>query len=451
MVKKIRFFFCIVLYSTVGWSQSSILDKYIEEGLQNNLSLKSNDLDIKIRQSVISQTKKLWNPNVDLNGSYLLATGGRTIVFPVGDLFNPTYATLNQLTGTQQFPTDLENFESQLTPNNFLDVQFNGAKPLINSAIKYNQKIQNEILLIQELNKDITHQDITFQIKTAYYNYLKSFKGIATLEESLETLNELLKFNKVLVKYSKATEDAISDVDYRIANLESQKVGISEQQILAKALLNLLVNKPLDDDVNIDTKILLSFNPLEKELLDLKDEALVDRTEIKQLGISDKINTLNQSRIKKEGNPELNVFAGIGIQTEEFNFDGGGPLYTTGLSMSMNIIDGGLRKKKIEQLKFEREKIDNDKARLNQKIEIEITQNYYQIKSIESQIQSAESAERSAQKSYNILKTKYENDKILLIELLQAQNRLTSSQLNLDILKFDHLIKLAELNKLLGK
>ena len=141
----------------------------------------------------------------------------------------------------------------------------------------------------------------------------------------------------------------------------------------------------LDDDVNIDTKILLSFNPLEKELLDLKDEALVDRTEIKQLGISDKINTLNQSRIKKEGNPELNVFAGIGIQTEEFNFDGGGPLYTIGLSMSMNIIDGGLRKKKIEQLKFEREKIDNDKARLNQKIEIEITQNYYQIKSIESQ------------------------------------------------------------------
>ena len=145
------------------------------------------------------------------------------------------------------------------------------------------------------------------------------------------------------------------------------------------------------------------------------------------------------------------MFAGIGIQTEEFNFDGGAPLYTTGLSMSMNIIDGGLRKKKIEQLKFERERIDNDKARLNQKIEIEITQNYYQIKSIESQIQSAESAVRSTQKSYNILKTKYENDKILLIELLQAQNRLTSSQLNLDILKFDHLIKLAELNKLLGK
>ena len=62
MVKKIRFFFCIVLYSTVGWSQSSILDNYIEEGLQNNLSLKSNDLDIKIRQSVISQTKKTMEP-----------------------------------------------------------------------------------------------------------------------------------------------------------------------------------------------------------------------------------------------------------------------------------------------------------------------------------------------------------------------------------------------------
>ena len=144
------------------------------------------------------------------------------------------------------------------------------------------------------------------------------------------------------------------------------------------------------------------------------------------------------------------MFAGIGIQTEEYNFDSGGPLYTTGISMSMNILDGGLRKKKIEQLKFEKNKISNDKARLIQKIEIEITQIYYQIKTIESQIESAQSALRSSQISYDILKSKYENDKILLIELLQAQNRLTASQLQLDVLKFDHLIKLSELNKALG-
>ena len=450
MVKQIALLISLIFYTLPIKAQSSVLDRYIEEGLQNNLSLKAADLDINIQESSIDQANKLWAPRIDLNGSYLLATGGRTIVFPVGDLFNPTYATLNQLTGTQQFPTDLENFESQLTPNNFIDIQLNASKPLINSAIKHNQKIQNEVLLIQELNKVITHQDITFQIKSAYFNYLKSFKGIATVDDGIKTLSEILDFNKILVKYDKATDDAISDVEYRIADLESQKVGITEQQNIAKALLNLLVNRPLDDEIEMDLNVLFEYNILQKKLNDLKIEALENRTEVKQLAVSDNINSLNQSRIKKEGNPELNVFAGIGIQTEEYNFDSGGPLYTTGISMSMNILDGGLRKKKIEQLKYEKNKISNDKARLIQKIEIEITQIYYQIKTIESQIESAQSALRSSQISYDILKSKYENDKILLIELLQAQNRLTASQLQLDVLKFDHLIKLSELNKALG-
>ena len=440
----------LILITLSGNAQSTALNKYVEEGLKNNLSLRAADIDVSIQSSAIDQAKKLWAPKVDFNGSYLLATGGRTIVFPIGDLFNPTYATLNQLTGSQQFSTDLENVNTQLTPNNFLDLQLNASKPLINSAIKYNQKIQDELLIIQEMKKDLTHQDIVFQIKSAYFNYLKSFKGIATIEEGEKTLSEVLRLNQVLVKYDKATDDAISDVEYRIADLQSQKVGVEEQQILAKSLLNLLINRPLESEIEIDNEALNSFSPLSLDLTDLKQKAILNRTELKQLQLSEGINTLNQERIKKDGNPQLNVFAGIGLQTEEFDLDSGGPLYTTGLSMKMNITDGGLRKKQLEQLQFEKEKIENNRLQLNQKIEIEITQVYYQIKTIESQIKSAEISVESAQKSYDILLSKYENNKVLLIELLQAQNRLTTSQLNLDILRYDHLIKLAELDKALG-
>ncbi len=43
-------------------------------------------------------------PQLDLKARYSVADGGRTIDFPAGNLLNPVYATLNQLTGTQQFP-----------------------------------------------------------------------------------------------------------------------------------------------------------------------------------------------------------------------------------------------------------------------------------------------------------------------------------------------------------
>jgi len=115
--------------------------------------------------------------------------------------------------------------------------------------------------------------------------------------------------------------------------------------------------------------------------------------------------------------------------------------------MSMNLIDGGNRRRRIDHIALENEKLRNDQAQLFQKIDIELTQLYYQIKTIESQIASTESALKSAEESYQILNTKYENDKLLLIELLQAENRITTTKLRLDILKYDHLIKQAEIRK----
>ena len=95
--------------------QSAILDQYVEHAWANNLTIKSSQLTIQKQENQIQQAKKLWTPSVDLSASYLLAQGGRNIVFPIGDLFNPAYGALNQLTGTNSFPTNLENENIQLT------------------------------------------------------------------------------------------------------------------------------------------------------------------------------------------------------------------------------------------------------------------------------------------------------------------------------------------------
>ena len=97
--------------------QSDILEQYISQALANNLSLKAYSFAEAKQLSRVEQAKVLWKPKVDLTSSYLLAEGGRTILFPVGDLFNPVYGTLNELTSSQTFPSGLENNEIQLTPN----------------------------------------------------------------------------------------------------------------------------------------------------------------------------------------------------------------------------------------------------------------------------------------------------------------------------------------------
>ncbi|NJO25856.1 MAG: TolC family protein, partial [Bacteroidia bacterium] len=48
----------------------------------------------------LKEARSLFLPTTWFETQYTLANGGRTIDIPVGNLMNPVYKTLNQLTGT---------------------------------------------------------------------------------------------------------------------------------------------------------------------------------------------------------------------------------------------------------------------------------------------------------------------------------------------------------------
>lgn len=419
--------------------------------MKQNLSVKATQLSHQKQQSQIEQANKLWGLSIDLDASYLLAAGGRTLDFPIGDLLNPAYTALNQLTNSSQFPTDLENVKTQLTPNNFVDAQLKISMPLVNSSIRYNQKIQQTILQLEDINIKLQKEDIEYQVKTAYYNYLKSLEGMRILEESEQLLQNVLTFNQKLVKFHKATDEIIYDVQFQIENLKSQKTVVEEQSSLAKALFNLLLKRDLEADIEVDANVLneIDFDLVSIEALQKK--ALSKRLEFQQLKVAKEVNTLNQERIQKEGKPVIGASGGIGIQTENFNFDGGGALFTLGLGMSVNLFDNGQRKKRIEELQIDHQLLQNNQAQLQQKVNIEVLQVHYALTSLLGRMKSEQAAEQSAAKSLERFQTRYKNNKALLIELLQSQNRLTTSQLSMTLTKYDFLIKKAELEKVVSE
>ena len=447
----IQVFYWLALFLPILVSgQTVVLDQYVEQALANNLSLRTLDLSEARQVSRIEQAKKLWNTNVNLDASYLLARGGRKIIFPVGDLFNPVYGTLNELTGMQNFPTDLENFETQLTPNNFVDASLSVSKPLLNSAIKNNIRIQQAILKLADVDRKIQNNEIVFQVKQAYYNYLKTIEGKNILEVNLNLLNEVQEFNRKLVKYDKATPDVLSDVDFQIAGLESQINELDEQQKFAKTLFNILLNRDTNEDIVVDTSVYTGLNLASSNLNVLVGRALQQRSEFQNLNIADELSDLNIQRIRGESDPTVGVQAGIGIQTEDFSIDDGGPLYTLGLSVGWNIVDGGLRKKKIEELSIEKEESALQRELLTQQVTIQVSQAFHNLEALYAKLIAQEKQIDAASTSYTAIDRKYRNEKALLIELINAQNQLTNSELNKLVTIIDILIAQAELDKVLN-
>ena len=112
-----------LLLSSNSLSAQQVLAQYLAEGLENNLVLKEKNTSLDQSLLALKDAKSYFLPSMDFGGSYTLANGGRTLDFPIGDLLNPVYSTLNRLTGSSAFP-QLENISEQLLPNNFYDARF---------------------------------------------------------------------------------------------------------------------------------------------------------------------------------------------------------------------------------------------------------------------------------------------------------------------------------------
>ncbi len=444
LISSLSFLFLI---SFSSFAQSQILEAYIEQAKKENLSTQSEHLKRNKQIVKLAQAEKNWAPSLDLAGNYLLSQGGRTIQFPIGDLFNPVYGTLNQLTQSNEFPTDLENQEIQLTPNNFIDLQVSLTKPILNSSIKYNSLIQKELIALNDVGIEIAEQEIGFQVRQAYFSYLKTIEAFAILDETETLLNQLMAFNNKLIKYDKATPEVVSDVEFQLAAIKSQRAALREQSEIAKSYFNILLNRPLDTDIEMDEKILASFTQINLDLSAEKAKGLNNRVEFKQLDIATKVQDLNTTLIEKERQPTVGLRAAVGLQTENFNFDNGGPLYTLGVGMNWNIFDGGKRAKRIEEIVVDQKIIENNRSQLNQKIEIEIAQIFFALKSLEQKMEAENAAVKSATTTHRFVKANFENQKAILIQLNDARNKMVTAKLNRILTKYDYLIKLAALKR----
>src|SRR5215213_6655065 len=176
-----------------------IPQQYIEQVLSNNLVLKEKNLSLQKSLVALKEARSLFLPTTWLEGQYTLAQGGRSIDLPVGDLLNPVYKSLNQLTGSNNFPT-ISNVSEQLLPNNFYDLRVKTTMPLINPDIRINRDIKQQQAQLQQNEIDIYRRALIKELKTAYYNYLVAGNAVAVYRSALEIVNQNLRVHESLLK-----------------------------------------------------------------------------------------------------------------------------------------------------------------------------------------------------------------------------------------------------------
>jgi len=451
MIYKILLFFGLFICATKTHAQKSeILDAYVEAGLRNNLSLQQESLEIKKAVETIRQAKALFYPRLTFAPTYSYAAGGRRLNFPVGDLLNPAYKSLNELTGKNQFPTNIENVDVLLAPTNFHDTKVSVQYSIFNPEIKYNYLIQKTLMSAQEAKKRVVENELRYNIETAYYQYLQSLEAVKILTNSRLVLNELVRLNKKLVANNTITKDVVFSSEYEVSKIVQQKVEAENNNQVAKAYFNFLLNRNLTEGILVDSTLIntgaIDFQGL-NTLSGLTGLALVSRQELKQLDLS--IDASSQAidlQQKSASLPSLFIGGNVGFQGFGYTFKD--QSYVAGqVGMSWDIFKGFERKSKIQQAKIQTEILQTKKTEVEKQIELQTTQAYYEfVSSKEAQAASLDGLNNASQ-YFKIIDSRYRNGNVLLIEFVKAQNDVQTAQLQQSISKYDVLIKRSMLNK----
>src|SRR5688572_19973151 len=176
---------CVLGLGTLRVEAQDIPQQYINAALENNLVLKDKKLSLEKSLVALKEARTLFLPTTWFEGQYTVAQGGRAIEFPVGDLLNPVYKSLNQLTGSNNFPT-VSNVSEQFLPDNFYDVRIKTTMPLINPDIRINKDIKQQQTVLQQNEVDIYKRTLIKEVKQAYYQYLVAGNAVAILQSALD-------------------------------------------------------------------------------------------------------------------------------------------------------------------------------------------------------------------------------------------------------------------------
>ena len=437
MIKK-TLILLVINIGISGYAQTK-LDAYIQIGLKNNEVIKQQNFDINKSIYALQEARALFYPTVSLNANYTRADGGRTIDIPIGDLLNPVYSSLNQITNSNAFPT-LQNQSVLLNPDNFYDAKIHTTMPLLNFEIIYNKRIRAQQSSLQKIELEIYQRELVKEIKIAYYKYLQSLEGVKIYEQALSLVKENQRVNQALFKNDKINRTAVLRSDNEVLRIEANLETAKQTSNNAKAYFNFLINRKLDTEIEADTQ---------NETLPglMLEENTKNREELKKLDLVQELNG-NVSRLTKSyWFPKLSGFADVGFQDFDFEVNKQSRYYLAGLSLEWNIFSGNKNKYRLGQVEEDSKKIASQKDNAEQQLllQYEVAQN--NLKAALKQF-DAEKDQKEAAKKYNDDITKlYKEGQAIYIELLDAQNQWVNAQLNTNVSLYNSWIAFAELER----
>jgi outer membrane protein TolC len=422
-----------------------ILQEYIRYGIDNNLSLRQKQAGYEKSLEALKEAYGLFYPNVSVNARYSIAEGGRVLDFPVGDLLNPVYTTLNALTSSTIFPM-IENQQFSFLRPNEHDTKIRLIQPVFNPDIYYNSKIKKELTVFEEADVDQYKRELVSEIKKGYYNVAMADGILNMMIRTRKLLLENVRVNKKMVENDKLTIDNVYRSEAELSKFDQEFQKAEKNWKISCAYFNFLLNRPLTDTIILQET--LSFPVLADLSGNFSQSAVENREELRKLENYSNIKEMQLKISQSEKLPDIFVAVDYGFQGEKYEFNKEQDYIQASAVLTWNLFAGFQNRTRIKQAMIDKAIIDSQFEEAKKRIELQVINIMNELLTAEKGIMAAESRLKNAAEGFRLVNRKYEEGQASLIEFIDARTNLTQAEENLIISRYQYLSCFAEFEKI---
>ena len=412
------------------------LEQAIKTGLEKNPRMSASRSQIDASAARINQALSGLYPRVDFNQSFARTT-------------NPAQAfsiKLNQEQITQQ-DFDPARLNDPSPTNNFASI-FSLSMPLYDAG-QIRTGVQQAKLghEFAALSGDRTRQEVIASIVIAYVGALTAQDHLKDILQALETARANDKMIRSRYENGLVVKSDLLRAGVRIAGLEQERLTAQSQVDVARAVLNAVMGVEMDRVyplVPLGKKRSPPLGSMEEWL----KKALDHRPDLKQLKSREMIADEEVKKAKMAYLPSLHLVGSYEMDTEDFNRTGNN--YTVGLLLRFNLFSGFENEWKVQEASADLQQVKALTKQFELGIDVETRRAFLQAQSAFERIKVAEAAVSQAEESLRIVRNRYENGLLPVVDLLDSETALQQARSHYLRSNHDYTIAMAQLYLAIG-
>ena len=418
-------------------AQQNPLDALVREGLANNLGLVQERLVTEERDLDVTRARALFLPSAAIDARYSALSG----VLDIGQLINPAYQALNQLTGTSAFPTDLS-----ITQPYRQDMRVRVTQPLFDASILANHALARSLREVQRGRLGASARDLAEGIGLGYLQYASARQVVELYRSTLDVLRENLRVSERLVAAGSTTPDAVSRARADSSETAQQLADAEQQRDAAARALNQLLHRPLDRSVELIPDSLLDF-PLTITLDEALARARDARDEVREADFGVRAARAQTRLATAAFLPTVALAVDYGFQGNRLRFRGDNDFTAVSLVFQWNLFNGGRDAARRKQGLLETQRAEVARADLEDRIALQVRQAYEAAVVAREAIPTAGARLAAAARTFELVRRRYDEGLAPHLEFTQARADFTNAGLNQILTRYAYATRYVELER----